>query len=241
MCASVEVEARDSHSAEVLAVRRARQTIAVVNLFTDLVPYNYGWVYLRGEATRSQQIVPIQNAKGDFTASHTTLEPFADMSWKALSKAKNIAGPFRTLNRLAESANKSDNGASVLLSAAKWIGEATVERRREQSFLLYAIALETMVLPTHEAGELGYRLRVRTAHVLGKTVQARERIAIEVGRLYGIRSRIVHAGSYEVTDSDLGSLRAIVKGALFRLLHFRELQSLGRQELATWLDRKILR
>ncbi len=38
-----------------------------------------------------------------------------------------------------------------------------------------------------------------------------------------------------------GKLRAIVKGALFRLLHFRELQSLGRQELATWLDRKILR
>ena len=100
VCASVEVQARDSHSAEVLALRRARQTIAVVNLFTDLVPYNYGWVYLRGEATRSQQIVPIQNAKGDFTASHTTLEPFADMSWKALSKAKGIAGPFRTLNRL---------------------------------------------------------------------------------------------------------------------------------------------
>jgi hypothetical protein len=133
-----------------LALRRARQTIAVVNLFTDLLPYNYGWVYLRGEATRSQQIAPIQNAKGDFTASHTTLEPFAEMSWKALSEAKGIAGPFRTLNRLAGSGTKSDNGAGVLLSAAQWIGEATVERRREQSFLLYAIALETMMLPTQE-------------------------------------------------------------------------------------------
>jgi hypothetical protein len=241
VCACVKVQARDSQSAEVLAIRRARQTIAVVNLFTDLVPYNYGWVYLRGEATRSQQIVPIQNVKGDFAASHTTLEPFADVSWKALSQAKGIARPFRTLNRLARSGNRFDSGARVLVSAAQWIGEATVERRREQSFLLYAVALETMMLPTHEGGELGYRLRLRTAHVLGKTLPARERIAREVGRLYGIRSRIVHAGSYEVTDSDLGSLRAIVKGALFRLLHFHELQLLSRQELAVWLDRKILR
>jgi hypothetical protein len=241
VCAAVEVRARDSHSAEVLALRRTRQAIALVNLFTDLVPYNYGWVYLRGEATPSQQIVPIQNAKGDFTASHSTLEPFASMSWKALREAKGIAGPFRTLNRLSGSTGKSDNAAGVLLSAAQWVGEATVERRREKSFLLYAIALETMMLPTHEGGELGYRLRLRAAHVLGRTVTARERIAKEVGRLYGVRSRIVHAGSYEVTDSDLGSLRAIVKGALFRLLEFRDVRSLSRQEMAAWLDRKILR
>jgi Apea-like HEPN len=241
VCAAVEVQARDTDSAEVLALRRTRQVTAMVNVFTDLVPYNHGWIYLRGEATRSQQIVPIQKANGDFTASHTTLEPFAEMSWKALRAAKSIGRPFSTLNRLAQSTDNADNCANILLSAAQWAGAATVERRREQSFLLFAIALETMMLPTHEGGELGYRLRVRAAHVLGKTEPARQRIAKEVGRLYGIRSRIVHTGSYEVTDSDLGSLRSIVKGALFRLLHFRDVHSKSRQELATWLDRKILR
>lgn len=241
VCATVEVEARDTASAEALALRQTRQIVDVLNVFTDLVPYNYGWIYLRGEATRSRQMVPIQSARGGLTASYRTLEPLSLVSWKAVRAAETIARPFQILNQLAGSTEKLDNGAGLLLSAAEWAGRATVDRRREQSFLLYAIALETMMLPTHEGQELGYRLRLRVAHVLGKTWAARERIAKEVGRLYTIRSRIVHTGSYEVTDSDLGSLRAIVKGALFRLLHLRETHSLNRKELGAWLDRKILR
>ena len=38
------------------------------------------------------------------------------------------------------------------------------ERRREASFLLYAIALETMMSPTTEGQSVGQRLRLRVAH-----------------------------------------------------------------------------
>jgi hypothetical protein len=40
VCSVVEVKARDSESAQTLAFRRTRQILDLVNVFTDLVPYN---------------------------------------------------------------------------------------------------------------------------------------------------------------------------------------------------------
>ena len=242
VCAAVDVSARDAPSAETIALRRTRQILDVLNLFTDLVPYNFGWLYLRGETAPALQVVPIQRRGGDFvSASFTRLEPLATMSWKSLWAAKHIARPLRNLDKIAKADNVPGSCAALLLSAAQWAGRATIDRRREQSFLLYAIALETMMLPTKETQGLGHRLRLRVAHLLGKNVAARERIAKEVGDLYEIRSKIVHAGSYEVTDLNLGSLRSLVKTVLFRLVLTAKIHSMSRQELSGWLDRKLLR
>ncbi len=242
VCATVDVSARDSTSAETLARGRTRQILDVLNLFTDLMPYNNGWLYLRGEAASGVHVLPMQRRDAEyFNVSYTRLEPLAPMSWKMLKATKHIAGPLRKLDRIAKAENGPDTCATLLLSGAQWAGRATVDRRREQSFLLYAIALETMLLPTTETQGLGHRLRLRVAHLLGKTVAARERIAKEMSRLYGIRSKIVHAGSYEVTDIDLGTLRSLVKGALFRLLLTPKIHSMTRQQLSEWLDRKLLR
>jgi hypothetical protein len=49
------------------------------------------------------------------------------------------------MSRLARTAQPNSCGAT-LLAAAQWAGRATIERRCEQSFLLYAIALEKMML-----------------------------------------------------------------------------------------------
>jgi hypothetical protein len=140
---------------------------------------------------------------GAFSVQHTTIELRGSVSWRAVREAKHIAKPFRGFDRLARSPEDGDTCDALLLTAAQWIGRATVERRREEAFLLYAIALETMLLPT-QAQELGYRLRLRAAHVLGKTVAARKRIAADLAALYTVRSKIVHAGWYQVTDEDYG-------------------------------------
>jgi hypothetical protein len=237
-CAVVSVDARDFASAEALARRRTRQILDVLNLFTDLVPYNNGWLYLHGETTQARQIVPTQRSDGVFTANHTRLAPYHDVSWKSFRSAKHLASPLRTLDQLA---SKSDYGAELLFSSAQWIGRATIERRREESFLLFAIALETMMSPTTEGQSVGQRLRLRVAHVLGRTLAARERIAKDVNRLYGVRSKIVHHGSYEVSDADLALLNAIVKSTLFKLLRNRRLHSMSREQIAEWFDRKLLR
>lgn len=237
----VDVLARDSASAETLAIARTRNILDALNLFTDLVPYNHGWLYLRGDSGRGHQVVPIQKGNGDFGASFTALDPMGSLSWKSLRTTKRIGRPLRNLEKLARFPAPSDTCGALLLTASQWAGRATVDRRREQSFLLYAIALETMMLPTQESQGLGHRLRLRVAHLLGRNEAARKRIAAEMGRLYGVRSKVVHAGSYQVTDEDLGRLRSFVKGTLFRLLATPTTHFMKRQELSEWLDRKLLR
>ena len=61
-----------------------------------------------------------------------------------------------------------------VISSLQWADRATVERRREQAFLLYAIALESLVLADEDKQELKYRLRVPVAHLLGEDEQKRD-------------------------------------------------------------------
>jgi hypothetical protein len=242
LCAAVDISARDSASAERLALRRTRQILDVLNLFSDLVPYNSGWIYLRGETAPAIQVLPIQKRGSNFlTVSFGRLKPLAPMSWKSLRATKHIALPLRSLDRIARARNIDKTCAALLLTGAQWAGRATIDRRREQGFLLYAIALETVMLPTKETQGLGHRLRLRVAHLLGETVAARERLAKQMTDLYDVRSKIVHAGSYEVTDVDLGRLRSLVKGTLFRLLATQKIHSMNPKQLSEWLDRKLLR
>ena len=240
-CAIVTVRARDFSAAQELGLRRTRQVLDLVNVFSDLIPYNYGWLYLPGDAARAQRIVPIQRAAdGAATTSYTTLDPLTAFSWKKLRAERRL---FQLFSRLSTLARKNDDGTcgSLVTSAAQWIGRATIDRRREEAFLLYAIALETLMLPGEKSGELGYRLKVRVAHLLGRSVASRTQLAKDISRLYGIRSAIVHAGSYEVTDEDLGLLRSVVKRVLLRLVRSAALHRLTHDQLSEWFDRRILR
>ncbi len=240
-CAEIEVEARDFSAAQELALRRTRQVLDSINAFSDLIPYNYGWIYLPGDAARAKRILPIQRvADGSATTSYTALDPLTTFSWKKLRGEKTLFRYFLRLATLAQH-SRSDTCGSLVASAAQWIGRATIDRRREEAFLLYSIALETLVLPGEKTGELGYRLKLRVAHLLGRSPASRERLAKDMTRLYGIRSAIVHAGSYEVTDEDLGLLRTTVKRVLFRLLRATATHTLTYDQLAAWLDRRILR
>lgn len=73
--AALTVSARDSDAAERLARQRVRGVIDVLNFFTDLVPYCHGWLYLRGETSRSHQVVMVQDGHGVISAKRETLAP----------------------------------------------------------------------------------------------------------------------------------------------------------------------
>ncbi len=216
-------------------------TPILTNVFSDLVPYNYGWLYLPGDTVGTKRILPIRrDPDAATTVSYSAIDPLTPFSWKKLRAEQRLFRLFCRLSKLARTSETSTCG-SLLLSAAQWVGRATIDRRREEAFLLYAIALETLMLPGEKSGELGFRLKLRVAHLLGRTGAARALIAKEISRLYGIRSAIVHAGSYEVTDEDLGLLRSIVKRALLRLLRLTSLHRVTHEQLSDWFDRRILR
>ncbi len=234
--AAVVVPARDANAARRLATLRVRAVIDTLNFFTDLVPYCHAWLYLRGETANTHQVVLAQADDGALGTSHEAISPLGLVSWKALRAERRLAPALRLLDRFNRTPPAAEDFASAIFAGAQWAGRATVARRREESFLLYAIALESMVLPTHDSQGSGFRLRLRVAHLLGRTKEGRDKLLKDVNALYAKRSQIAHAGSYDVTEEDLSRIRSITKGMLLRLATLKKLHNVTRQSFSQQMD-----
>jgi len=70
----------------------------------------------------------------------------------------------------------------------------------------------SLVLPETDPQELTDRLRVWVAHLLGRDRSRRAALSSTIRDLYKIRSKIVHSGSYQVTDEELGQLPTLSAG-----------------------------
>src|SRR5215216_3884223 len=204
----IKVKAIDDLAAKTLAVKELTLTINVINFFSDLIPYHKGHIYLPGDNERLAINVPVLS-EGDhprFTFGWEVAGPLMPFSLQQLldyDKRGNL-GFSKIANILTKKRNKLEDR---VVSAIQWAGKATVERRKEEAFLLYAISLESLVLLENEKEELGYRLRTRVAHLLGIDLDGRKKISKRVRDLYDVRSKIVHSGSYQVTDADLSLIR----------------------------------
>jgi hypothetical protein len=128
-----------------------------------------------------------------------------------------------------------------IISAMQWAGRATVEDRNEEAFLLYAIALESLIMERGPSAELNFRLIHRIAHLLGTDFESRKNIRERTKELYKIRSKIVHTGSFEVSDSDLQYMRLFTKECIARILTGKEFETFEQdQQLIDWFDDRLL-
>lgn len=210
----------------------------LLNFFSDLVRYNYGWVYLPGEAAQIMAYVLVQDSKNR-EINAPRYGPLTQFDVDKFRAEKWAKPHLRRIRELFQRSSQSSLAESIL-SALQWAGRATVEPKREQSFLLYAIALETLILPGQEV-ELGYRLRTRVARLLERDPRKRTEITVILKKLYGTRSKIVHSGSYDVSDEDLGRLRAITKTVIIRMLMDEQIRRMKTsEELEQWFESRAL-
>jgi hypothetical protein len=98
--------------------------------------------------------------------------------------------------------------ASALLAGAQWAGRATVDRLRENSFLFLRHRSKRCCFPNARR-RVQASAQAQSCVAAGQNTKARAAFLEELADLYGKRSRIVHAGSYDVTDADLARLRSI--------------------------------
>ena len=114
-----------------------------------------------------------------------------------------LARKFRVLSCCQAVGSQRNDLEEKIIASIQWAGRATAETRREAAFLLYAIALETMVLSDNNPIELTYRLRMRTAHLLASDVGSRRDLFSKLGKLYDIRigdsCRTAHTKSLTLT------------------------------------------
>jgi hypothetical protein len=235
------VKARDFESARLRARERMGSALDCLNFIGGLVPYNFGWLRHPGAAFRANEVASAVSADGQSHVMLSVAGPIAPFSVENLRKNRRASAMMRSLSSLFQACGperKSVGG--VLLASVRWAGRALVELNREQAFLLFAIALESSVLPAQHP-EQTYRLSLRLARLLSRGPERRKEVKTMVTRLYGVRSAVVHSGSYQVTDEDLWRLRSLATEVLSRLLRQRKLLNATAETLEEWWERLSLR
>lgn len=236
----VKVLARDFDAAMYLARRETRRVLDILNFFASLSPFIHGWAFLAGEAASVKTAAPALRADGLLSVRYGVAGPLQAFSLKVLKDTRPLRRGLRRALKLLRDRPRFEL-ADVLLASIQWAGRAAVEPRREQAFVLYVVALETIILPASDQRELAYRLRIRTAQLLEVRPEQRDELCNTIKRLYEIRSKIVHSGSYDVTDEDLAQLEVIVRRAILRIIHHRAICRFKRpKELDNWFERKVL-
>lgn len=90
------------------------------------------------------------------------------------------------------------------------------------AILDYTIALEALLLPDDNRGDLSYRFRMHGAHYLSDSQNQRAVAATQLRDLYKMRSRLVHGGRYpEQAEMNTmrDSARELARRGLLRAVH----------------------
>jgi hypothetical protein len=264
--AELEILAGDDDNAEEKAVRECRRTIDAVNFFSDiLVPRGRKaclsllgegnqTVHLARERERVKLMVMLRE-KGEedkgsirykgrkiaaFQCPTYARGPLVGLTLPRPDSAPAIDSGFaRVLELLGKGVRTSLD--ERVLAAFQWAGRATVDIRREEAFLLYMIALESLVLGSRSKSEVTFQLRIKTGHLIKSGSEGRKSLLRRLGVLYDIRSKIVHSGSFQVTDSELREARYYSKQAVLTVADnepFKSMQS--EQEFDEWLEDRLL-
>mgnify|MGYP000853803016 CR=1 FL=1 len=241
--AVVETKAKDSSAAQTNAKQSVRKIIEIINFFSDLIPYSPSWIYLPGDfesAITANILTKLESLEITPTMNCERVGPFGGLNLKLLleNDESRKFGFKQVCTYLSSTPSKLQQ---LLLAGVRWAGRATVELRPDIKFLLFAIALETVVLLGNKQDELLYRLRIRTAHLLGEGIEERLSMIGDLKDLYNKRSKIVHNGRTDITDEDVYQIWWYSKRTIIRLLTDDNLSGMQTiQELGKWYDKKVL-
>ena len=240
--AVVKVSARDDKAAKTLGERKVRSVIECLNFFLDIMPnhYKHAELFLPTES-RSNSI------KGFTVSGNGSVRVFDSfMHAGGVPAGKFSIAQFRQSEdqtiRLAvksielllkESGNEV---GELMLRAVRWAGRATAEDMPEESFLLFVIALECLVLP-HGDQRLRHQLSLRVARLLNGNTVRRKELTKTAKELYDIRSKIVHSGFHEVTEKQCSQIRNIAKIIILKLLANQHVRKFSKTEdLEEWFE-----
>jgi Apea-like HEPN len=235
--AHVEVLAIDANAASKAAHKLLQQTLDAVNFYADRDHYRMWLSMWSTDDKPFDREVVLRKKQG---GCHIRNEEIGRQRTMPLRQAAEKRG-FARLASLLAARNPTDLQDRVL-TAVKWAGRARIESRAEERFLLYAIALETLLLGGKQDVELSYRLAIRGAHLLsGDDLQSRLLTEKQLRDLYALRSKIVHSGAITVSDTQLATLELYARIAIVTVLDREPFaKMLVESELEDWFRAQLL-
>jgi hypothetical protein len=260
--AKVQVSTDSQKNARSQSLRDLRLTLDVLNFYADIVePADLGArVYLPGEAVFCVALSPafkfVSSPGSGYLAGSYSFYKAGPMINLRLTKASMRSLRPHGFKRICEILGKHERDRTAIenriLSAFRWAGRATLndqsskkdqeitDSRREEAFLLYAVALESLLLKRET--ELTYKLGTRGAHVLESSPAKRSEIVKRLSHLYGLRSKIVHSGSTQISRQDLSEIRGFAKKAIINILMNKEFRMMrSEDEFHKWFENRMLR
>ena len=233
------VEAVDVESALHAAIPLADQHLAVLNaLFSDWQPSRIHLYrgqpnpFIRDTINRAVKVGD-DNPRTEFISKITGTVLSRD-EWANFMKLRGGAAVSDLLTQNHTFANRITTGYVTA-------GTACVEPKPQLAFLLFAIALESVVLGNQIKTEIAYQLSTRVAHLLASTVAAKRSVVKQVNDLYRLRSAIVHSGENEISEADLYTIRAICLSSLQTLATSSDFAGMKCiEQLDKWFDDRML-
>ena len=167
-CGEVVIAAADYEAAVQQARRVVRDTADVANFVLGNVPFlPPGWLFLPEEGSATRDLVPVLRSDSSAQLAHSRRGPIAPVDLVVALRHRSVRALVRRIQDLLKNARPSKLD-QTLLAAVQWAGRASRASVREEAFLLSAIALECVMLPESSSSDVSYRLRIRTAHLLGR-------------------------------------------------------------------------
>jgi len=237
--ARTTVAAIDQESAKLAAEHLVDHHLAILNaLCTDWLPSR---IHLfRGEnkppmwQTVNRLRKPTENKWAHGSQSRIT--------GTLLTKAELLNFlQLRGGNRVSDFLVNPTTFGNRLIVGYRTAGTACVEEEPSLAFLLFAIALESVVLGGHDKAEITFQLRARVAHLLGETAEHRGVVFDRVRNLYDVRSKIAHQGMSEVAEAELEEMRLVCLASLNVLTVSPDFASAQTsKDLEEWFRLKLL-
>lgn len=234
--AEIEVKAATSEGARAEALRELKLTLDVLNFYANRLQYagSVAFAYLPGEADPTS-IYSVIFEKSNQRAHYedSMAGPRSKWSFSLVSPAIDDRDGFHRVSALLSRPRaRLTTLEQRILAALRWSGRATVltlinagqrlERLREEPFLFYAIALESLLASTGERVGVTQRLSLRCALILSHHDHYQgvdiERLRQRMRDLYQIRSDVVHNGLAEIKEAELGEIARYAKDATLTVL-----------------------
>jgi hypothetical protein len=118
---------------------------------------------------------------------------------------------------IAKPTSKRTKLEKLILTTVRWLGRGVSEDDKANKVLHYAAASETLIMGQISEGEITEKFSRRLAFLIGGSGKERANLYARAKALYNKRSKVIHAGSTAIEESDVIALEFLTLRALVEM------------------------
>lgn len=115
---------------------------------------------------------------------------------------------------IAKATSQRTKLEKLIVTTVRWLGRGVSENDKANKVLHYAAASETLIMGQISEAEITEKFSRRLAFLIGSSSEERVNLYARAKALYNKRSKVIHAGSTAIEESDVIALEILTVRAL---------------------------